>query len=144
MNINYFGPLILSQLFLGKLNTSYDKIINFCFLDRSLTKKGFFGYQTTKDSLSRLTKSFSIKLGFRIRVNALDQAVIKKEMLKQELEDSFKIDKLLSFYPKFWIGELQGINQVFLFLKVPPNKFSNGSIIKVSEGIQNYLNDSDL
>ena len=144
MNINYFGPLILSQLFLGKLNTSYDKIINFCFLDRSLTKKGFFGYQTTKDYLSRLTKSFSIKLGFRIRVDALDQAVIKKEMLKQELEDSFKIDKLLSFYPKFWIGELQGINQVFLFLKVPLNKFSNGSIIKVSEGIQNYLNDSDL
>ena len=144
MNINYFGPLILSQLYLGKLNTSYDKIINFCFLDQSLTEKGFFGYQTTKDYLSRLTKSFSIKLGFRIRVNALDQAVIKKEMLKQELEDSFKIDKLLSFYPKFWIGKLQGINQVFLFLKDPLNKFSNGSIIKASEGIQNYLNDSDL
>jgi len=142
MDINFFAPLVLSKLFLDELNTSNGTIVNISSIHSSLTKKGFSAYATSKAALRGLTNSMSVELGGNIRVNAVEPAAIDTAMLKQGFDDSVNtIDKLSNYHPTGCIGEPQDVSQAVLFLLNPLNKFLNGSIIKVTGGINNCLHD---
>ena len=142
--MNFFAPLVLSRLFLDELNTSRGTIINIGSIHSSLTKKGFSAYATSKAALRGLTNSMSVELGGNIRVNAVEPAAIDTAMLKQGFKDSFNtIDELSDYHPTGFIGKPQDVSQAVLFLLDPSNKFLNGSIIKVTGGINNCLHDPD-
>ena len=144
MDINFFAPLVLSKLFLDELIASKGTIINISSIHSSLTKKGFSAYATSKAALSGLTKSMSVELGSKIRINGVEPAAIETEMLKNGFKDSINnIDMLSDFHPTGFIGKPQDISQAVLFLLNPLNKFLNGSIIKVSGGINNCLHDPE-
>ena len=142
MDVNLFAPLVLSKLFLEDLNTSRGTIINISSIHSSLTKKGFSAYATSKAALSGLTKSMSVELGSKIRVNAVEPAAIETEMLKQGFKNSpYNIENLSEYHPTGFIGKPHDVSQAVLFLLNPLNKFLNGSIIELSGGINNCLHD---
>lgn len=142
MDLNFFAPLVLSRLFLEELISSKGTIINISSIHSSLTKKGFSAYATSKAALSGLTKSMSVELGSKIRINAVEPAAIETEMLKQGFQDSINsINKLSNYHPTGFIGKPQDVSQAVLFLLDPLNKFLNGSIIQLSGGINNCLYD---
>ena len=144
MDINFFAPLVLSKLFLDELNNSRGTIINISSIHSSLTKKGFSAYATSKAALQGLTNTMSVELGSNIRVNAVEPAAIETDMLKKGFQTSINsIEKLSDYHPTGFIGKPQDISQAVLFLLNPLNKFLNGSIIKVSGGINNCLHDPE-
>ena len=144
MDINLYAPLVLSKLFLDDLKTSRGTIINISSIHSSLTKKGFCAYATSKAALRGLTNSMSVELGSKIRVNAVEPAAVETEMLNQGFEDSINtFEKLSNYHPTGLIGKPRDVSQAVLFLLDPINTFLNGSIIKVSGGINNRLHDPD-
>ena len=142
MDVNFYAPLVLSKLFLDELSTSRGTVINISSIHSSLTKKGFSAYATSKAALSGLTKSMSVELGSKIRVNAVEPAAIETLMLKEGFKDSPKnFAKLSDYHPTGFIGKPHDVSQAVLFLLNPLNKFLNGSIIELSGGINNCLHD---
>ena len=91
-----------------------------------------------------LTKTLSVELGSKIRVNAVEPAAIDTPMLKKGFEGSINtIDRLSNYHPTGFIGRPQDVSQAVLFLLDPSNEFLNGSIINLSGGINNCLHDPD-
>ena len=86
LNVNLTGPMLLSKLFLNRLETNHGCIINIGSIHQQLTKPEFVTYATTKSALIGLTKAMAVDLEGRVRVNAISPAAIETEMLKAGFE----------------------------------------------------------
>ncbi len=141
-SINFFAPVALSKAFLNDLRRNNGSILNIGSIHRELSKPYFSAYATSKSALSGLTKSLSIELGDKIRVNAIEPAAIETSMLKDGFKHHpNKLKELADLHPTKKIGQPEDISNAALFLMDSKQKFINGAILKISGGIHCRLHD---
>lgn len=144
LNVNLTGPLLLSQYFLPKLEKSRGSIINIASIHQQLTKKRFISYATSKSALVGLTKSMSVDLQGRVRVNAISPAAIDTQMLRDGFDnDESKVQMLNVLHPSQRIGKPKEVSKLALLLAEDELGFINGANIQIDGGISNVLKDLD-
>jgi gluconate 5-dehydrogenase len=144
MNVNLTGPLLLSQFFLSRLESVHGCIINIASIHHQLTKRRFIAYATSKSALVGLTKSLSVDLQGRVRVNAISPAAIDTPMLHDGFNnDTFMVQKLHNLHPIQRIGKPQEVSKLALLLAEDGLGFINGANIQIDGGISNVLKDLD-
>lgn len=142
LNVNVTGPLFLSQFFLARLEKVHGCIINIASIHQQLTKKRFIAYATSKSALVGLTKSLSVDLQGRVRVNAISPAAIDTPMLHDGFaNDSVKVQQLHDLHPIRRIGKPQEVSKLALLLAEDGLGFINGANIQIDGGISNVLKD---
>jgi gluconate 5-dehydrogenase len=143
-NVNVTGPLLLSQLFLKRLETSKGSIINIASIHHQLTKKRFLAYATSKSALVGLTKALSVDLQGRVRVNSISPAAIDTQMLRDGFNnDENKVKMLNELHPLQRIGKPQEVSKLALLLAEDELGFINGANLNIDGGISNVLKDLD-
>lgn len=144
LNVNLTGPLLLSQFFLKKLQNVHGCIINIASIHQQLTKKRFIAYATSKSALVGLTKSMSVDLEGKVRVNAISPAAIDTPMLHEGFNnDSVMVQKLHDIHPLQRIGKPAEVSKLALLLAEDGLGFINGANIQIDGGISNVLKDLD-
>ncbi|GMV78101.1 MAG: 3-alpha-hydroxysteroid dehydrogenase [Chitinophagaceae bacterium] len=144
LNVNLTGPLLLSQFFLPKLEISKGCIINIASIHQQLTKKKFIAYATSKSALVGLTKSMSVDLQGKVRVNAISPAAIDTQMLRDGFNnDEEKVNQLNEIHPLQRIGKPAEVSKLALLLAEDELGFINGANIQIDGGISNVLKDLD-
>jgi len=144
LNTNVTAPLVISQLFLEQLEKIKGVIINIGSIHAKLTKKGFVSYATSKAALLGLTQAMAVDLGQRVRVNIIQPAATRTEMLLASFEgrqESYK--QLQAFHPLERIAEPEYIAEVALFLVSESANFITGAAINVDGGIGVRLHDPE-
>jgi len=142
LNVNLTGPLLLSKLFLKRLQESNGSIINIGSIHERLTKKAFIAYATSKSALIGLTKALAVDLEGKVRVNAVSPAAIETEMLRDGFKnDENKIKALESLHPVQRIGYPEDVAKLVLFLASENNGFIHGANISLDGGISSVLKD---
>ncbi len=142
MNVNITGPMLLSKLFLPKLEQSAGCIINIASIHQQLTKPGFISYATSKSALVGLTKAMAVDLEGRVRVNAISPAAIETEMLRAGFEgDESALDELRRIHPVKRIGYPEDVAKLALFLASENNGFIHGANFLLDGGISSVLKD---
>jgi gluconate 5-dehydrogenase len=144
MNVNFTAPLLLSQVFLGRLEKSKGSVINIASIHHQLTKKRFIAYATSKSALVGLTKALSVDLQGRVRVNAISPAAIDTQMLRDGFNnDEATVKMLRELHPSQRIGKPQEVSQLALLLAEDRLGFINGANLNIDGGISNVLKDLD-
>jgi gluconate 5-dehydrogenase len=144
LNVNLTGPLLLSQFFLSRLETTHGCIINIASIHQQLTKKNFIAYATSKSALVGLTKAMSVDLQGKVRVNAISPAAIDTPMLQAGFNnDAAKVQQLHDIHPIQRIGKPQEVSKLALLLAEDGLGFINGANIQIDGGISNVLKDLD-
>jgi len=144
LNVNVTGPLMLSQLFLDRLELSQGSIINIASIHQQLTKRRFIAYATSKSALVGLTKALSVDLQGRVRVNSISPAAIDTQMLREGFNnDESKVKMLNELHPSQRIGKPQEVSQLALLLAEDKLGFINGANLNIDGGISNVLKDLD-
>ncbi len=142
LNVNLTGPFLLSQFFLNRLEKVNGCIINIASIHEQLTKKRFVAYATSKSALVGLTKSMSVDLKGKVRVNAISPAAIDTPMLREGFNnDSEKVQKLYELHPSQRIGKPAEVSKLALLLAEEGLGFINGANIQIDGGISNVLMD---
>lgn len=143
-NVNLTGPMLLSQFFLHRLERVRGCIINIASIHQQLTKKRFIAYATSKSALIGLTKSMSVDLQGKVRVNAISPAAIDTPMLHQGFNnDTAMVQKLHDLHPSQRIGKPAEVSKLALLLAQDGLGFINGANIQLDGGISNVLKDLD-
>jgi gluconate 5-dehydrogenase len=142
MNVNLTAPLLLSQFFFPQLSASKGSIINIASIHQQLTKKRFISYATSKAALVGLTKSLSVDMQGKVRVNAISPAAIDTPMLHEGFNNDMKlVQQLHQLHPIRRIGTPQEVAKLALMLADESMGFINGANIQIDGGISNVLND---
>lgn len=142
LNVNLTAPLLLSQLFLEKLEKSQGSIINIGSIHQQLTKPRFLSYATSKSALIGMTKSMAVDLKNKVRVNAISPAAIETDMLRAGFDnDENAIDKLREIHPVNKIGNPDDISSLVFFLASQNQSFIHGANIQIDGGISSVLHD---
>ena len=142
MHVNLTGPMLLSKLFLSRLEKNKGCIINIGSIHQQLTKPSFVSYATSKSALIGLTKALAVDLQGRVRVNAISPAAIETDMLK----DGFKgktgaLEDLAELHPVQRIGNPQDVARMALFLAEESEGFIHGANLQLDGGISSVLKD---
>lgn len=142
LNVNLTGPMLLSKLFLKRLEESKGSIINIASIHHQLTKPGFLTYATSKNALVGLTKAMAVDLEGRVRVNAISPAAIDTPMLREGFENSKQaIEELKKIHPVKKIGVPEEVARLALFLASENEGFIHGANILIDGGISSVLKD---
>lgn len=142
LQVNLTGPMLLSQFFIRQLEESRGCIINIASIHQELTKRRFISYATSKSALVGLTKSMSVDLQGKVRVNAISPAAIDTPMLHEGFNnDGDKVKQLNELHPIQRIGKPLEVAKLALLLAEDTLGFINGANIKLDGGISNVLKD---
>jgi NAD(P)-dependent dehydrogenase (short-subunit alcohol dehydrogenase family) len=142
LNVNLTGPLLLTQLFLSKLEKSAGSVINIGSIHQQLTKPNFVSYATSKSALIGLTKAMAVDLQGKIRVNAISPAAIETDMLKAGFNnDESALDELRKIHPVQRIGYPKDVAKMALFLASENSGFIHGANLTLDGGISSVLKD---
>ena len=142
LDVNLTGPMMLSKLFLDRLEQSQGCIINIGSIHQQLTKPAFVTYATTKSALVGLTKALAVDLEGRVRVNAISPAAIETDMLRAGFNnDESAIEELRKIHPVQRIGYPADVAKLALFLASENNGFIHGANILLDGGISSVLKD---
>lgn len=142
MNVNLTGPLMMSKLFLSRLEKSHGSIINIGSIHQQLTKPKFISYATSKGALIALTKAMAVDLEGKIRVNAISPAAIETAMLRAGFDnDEAAIDELRKLHPVQRIGYPADVAKLALFLASENTGFLHGANLSLDGGISSVLKD---
>jgi len=142
LNVNLTGPLFLSKFFLSKLEKSTGCIINIASIHHQLTKKRFVAYATSKSALVGLTKSMSVDLEGKVRVNSISPAAIDTPMLQAGFNnDKSKVQELNDIHPIKRIGKPEEVSKLAILLAEDGLGFINGANLLIDGGISNVLKD---
>ena len=142
LQVNLTGPMLLSQFFIQQLEDSRGCIINIASIHQELTKRRFVSYATSKSALVGLTKSMSVDLQGKVRVNAISPAAIDTPMLHEGFNnDNEKVKQLNEMHPIQRIGKPYEVAKLALLLAGDNLGFINGTNIQIDGGISNVLKD---
>lgn len=142
INVNLTAPLLLSQFFFPELSASKGSIINIASIHQQLTKRRFISYATSKSALVGLTKSLSVDMQGKVRVNAISPAAIDTPMLQEGFNNDKQLVKLLyQLHPIQRIGIPKEVAKLALMLSDESMGFINGANIEIDGGISNVLKD---
>lgn len=135
-----FNVNILSVIkLIRSINFSEDSnIINIGSIHSGQTKTGFSIYSITKGALESLTKSLSVELVPKTRVNMIKPAAIDTSMLKEGLSQE-ELSEIEDFHPVKEVGNVENVSS--LCKEIIKNDFLNGSILSLDGGISNVLHD---
>ena len=140
--VNLTGPLLLSQVFLNRLETAQGCIINIGSIHQQLTKRRFVSYATSKSALIGLTKALAVDLEGRVRVNAISPAAIETDMLLAGFNnDPAALDELRRIHPVQRIGSPVDVAKLALFLASENCGFIHGANLTLDGGISSVLKD---
>jgi len=143
LNVNLNSVFILIKELLPKLEEKKGNIVNIASIHATLTKPSFSAYASSKAGLIGLTKSLSVELGSRIRVNAICPAAIDTPMLQSSFKNNRRGLKLLDqYHPNQKIGSIHDVVRIVLFL-IEGDSFLNGSIVNLDGGIFSRLHDPE-
>ena len=141
IDVNLSSVFVLIKELLPKLEQVKGCVINIASIHAQLTKSNFSAYATSKAGLIGLTKSLSVELGAKIRVNAISPAAISTPMLESGFsEDREARDKLDTHHPTSVIGVVDDIVTASRYLS-EAGVFVNGAIINIDGGISSRLHD---
>lgn len=142
LDVNLTGPMLLSKLFLSRLEESEGTIINIASIHQTLTKPAFVSYATSKSALVGLTKAMAVDLEGRVRVNAISPAAIETAMLREGFDnDESALDELRKIHPVQRIGYPHDVAKLALFLASENNGFIHGANLTLDGGISSVLKD---
>ncbi len=142
LNVNLTGPLLLSQLFLPKLEATNGCIINIGSIHQQLTKARFVSYATSKSALVGLTKALAVDLEGRVRVNAISPAAIATDMLIAGFDgNEAALSELNKIHPVKRIGYPNEVAKLALFLASENTGFIHGANLTLDGGISSVLKD---
>lgn len=142
INVNLTGPMLLSKLFLNRLERTRGCIINIASIHQQLTKPSFVSYATSKSALVGLTKAMAVDLEGRVRVNAISPAAIETEMLRAGFNhDESAIDELRKIHPVKRIGYPEDVAKLALFIASENHGFVHGANFLLDGGISSVLKD---
>ena len=142
LDVNLLAPFVLVKAFLKELTDSVGSVVNISSVHAALTKPNFVAYSSSKAALSGLTKSLSVELGDRIRVNAISPAAVSTSMLVSGFNNSLDdVDELEKYHPSKCIGKPSEVAKIALFLASFEGRFINGSIIDLDGGVLSRLHD---
>jgi len=142
LNVNLTGPLMMSKLFLSRLENSNGSIINIGSIHQQLTKPKFISYATSKGALVSLTKAMAVDLEGKVRVNAISPAAIETAMLRAGFDNNESaIDELRNLHPVKRIGYPADVAKLALFLASENTGFLHGANLSLDGGISSVLKD---
>lgn len=142
LNVNLTGPLMMSKLFLNRLEDSHGSIINIGSIHQQLTKPKFISYATSKGALIALTKAMAVDLEGKVRVNAISPAAIETPMLRAGFDnDESAIDELRKLHPVQRIGYPADVAKLAIFLASENTGFLHGANLSLDGGISSVLKD---
>jgi NAD(P)-dependent dehydrogenase (short-subunit alcohol dehydrogenase family) len=142
LNVNLTGPLMMSKLFLSRLEKANGSIINIGSIHQQLTKPKFISYATSKGALVALTKAMAVDLEGKIRVNAISPAAIETPMLRAGFDNNeAAIDELRKLHPVQRIGYPADVAKLALFLASENTGFLHGANLSLDGGISSVLKD---
>jgi len=142
LNVNLTGPLLMSKMFLSKLERVHGSIINIGSIHHNLTKPMFVSYATSKSALIGLTKAMAVDLEGRVRVNAISPAAIETDMLRAGFNnDESALDELRKIHPVKRIGYPEDVAKLAIFLASENSGFIHGANLTLDGGISSVLKD---
>ncbi|MEA5139289.1 SDR family NAD(P)-dependent oxidoreductase [Arcicella rigui] len=142
LNVNLTGPLLLSQLFLSRLEQAQGCIINIGSIHQQLTKPRFISYATSKSALIGLTKALAVDLEGRVRINAISPAAIQTDMLLAGFDGNEEaLNQLRMLHPVQRIGYPNDVAKLVLFLASENSGFIHGANLSLDGGISSVLKD---
>lgn len=142
LNVNLTGPMLMSKLFLKRLEKSHGAIINIGSIHHNLTKPKFVSYATSKSALVGLTKAMAVDLEGRVRVNAISPAAIETDMLRAGFNnDENALDELREIHPVKRIGYPADVAKLAIFLASENSGFIHGANLTLDGGISSVLKD---
>lgn len=144
LNVNVITPFLLSKKLLPNIKKEKGHIINIGSIHSKQTKKEFLAYATSKAALEGFTKSLSVEVGAKVKVNMISPAAINTKMLKTGLNKSMgSLDLLKKYHPTNQIGKAFEISKLVNFILTEDIGFLNGSVITLDGGISSLLHDPD-
>jgi NAD(P)-dependent dehydrogenase (short-subunit alcohol dehydrogenase family) len=142
LNVNLIAPFLLAQALLTNLERCEGSIVNVSSVHATLTKQGFCAYASSKAALEGLTRSLSVELGARVRVNAIAPAAVDTPMLHAGLAAyPGALSNLNKTHPIGRVAAPEEVARVALFLTSASAKFITGAVIRVDGGIGARLHD---
>jgi NAD(P)-dependent dehydrogenase (short-subunit alcohol dehydrogenase family) len=142
LDVNLVAPFLLTQALLSDLEKAKGSVVNIASVHATVTKPGFVSYATSKAALVGLTRSLSVDLGSRVRVNAICPAATATPMLLAGFEGNPEaLQELANAHPLERIAQPEEVAQVALFLASPQASFITGASILVDGGISGRLHD---
>lgn len=140
-NINAIAPFLLIQGLLSRLQGGDGCILNIGTIHAELTKKHFSAYAMSKAALISLTRSLSLELGEKVRVNAILPAAVDTPMLRAGFSNHSDLNLLNDFHPTRTIGKPEELSELAYFIVDSSISFLNGSLISIDGGIVHRLHD---
>jgi NAD(P)-dependent dehydrogenase (short-subunit alcohol dehydrogenase family) len=145
LDINVTAPFLLSKLLFPYLKKSKGSIVNIGSIHSKLTKPEFISYATSKSALLGLTQSLAVDLAPEVRVNIIQPAATRTEMLINGFDgDEKMLDKLKSYHPLKRIAEPDEIARAALFLVSQECQFISGAKLDIDGGIGCRLHDPNF
>lgn len=142
LNVNLTGPMVMSKVFLTRLEETQGCIINIGSIHQQLTKPKFVSYATSKSALIGMTKAMAVDLEGKVRVNAISPAAIETDMLKAGFEDDeHALEELRKLHPVQRIGYPDDVAKMALFLASENTGFIHGANLNLDGGISSVLKD---
>ncbi|WP_346290806.1 SDR family oxidoreductase [Sphaerothrix gracilis] len=142
LNVNLLAPFLLIQAFLSSLTNNKGSIVNIASVHTRLTKPEFACYATSKAALAGLTRSLSVEISDRVRINAIAPAAVATPMLLAGFHDRAEaLEQLSKMHPIGHIATPQEVAQAALFLASDQANFITGTMLDLHGGIGNRLYD---
>jgi len=142
INVNLLAPFFWTQALLVELERAYGSVVNMSSIHATLTKPRFVGYATSKAALSAMTRNLAVDLGPKVRVNAIEPAAVRTDMLVRGFDENpDNLRELEKFHPMGRIAEPDEVAKIAVFLCSNHASFMQGSVLPVSGGILGCLSD---
>lgn len=143
-NINVLAPFMIVKMLYDKLAKNDGVVVNIGSIHAKSTKSGFLAYATSKHALKGLTQSLAVEMGGKVRVNIIQPAATKTEMLIEGFNGNNKgLEELNKFHPLGRIALPSEIADVAVFLVSDKASFMTGTTIDVDGGIGIRLHDPE-
>jgi NAD(P)-dependent dehydrogenase (short-subunit alcohol dehydrogenase family) len=145
LDVNLIAPFFLTQSLLPFMENGSGNIINISSIHAKLTKRNFVAYATSKAALSGLSRAMAVDLGKRVRINCIEPAAIRTDMLSAGfIGEEKELAKLTATHPQMRIGDPIEIAQLALALSNGHLNFMHGSCISIDGGVGCLLNSGEL
>ena len=144
LNTNLVGPFFWVQALMPLLRKSQGSVVNISSIHAHQSKARFVAYATSKAALSAMTRNMAIEMGSDVRINAIEPAAVKTEMLLDGFRgQQERLDELNKIHPIGRIAEPDEVARIAVFLCSDSASFLQGSVISATGGIHGRLTDPE-
>jgi NAD(P)-dependent dehydrogenase (short-subunit alcohol dehydrogenase family) len=144
LNTNLLAPFVWTQALLPDLRAAGGSVVNISSIHAHQSKPRFVAYATSKAALSAMTRNMAIELGAQVRINAIEPAAVRTDMLLEGFEGrEERLADLERCHPVDRLAEPDEIARVALFLCSDSASFLQGSVVAATGGIHGVLTDPD-